>query len=204
MQPSNGHRHREAEANALEAAGVLVLLLLERLEDVLQGLWGDTLARVRDVDLQHAFFLDLACGELDGASDGKLRGICHQVVQELRDLVGVPHDNGQLPRVDVVHQDHVAPDEGPTALVDGHLRHPDHLVDDVHDVYRAAVDLLPAGLIQLVGLGHLHDVGDEVEQAGRAALDHVELPLLHRIRRSLGHGAAEAHDAMQRAAQFVA
>mmetsp|Transcript_114218 Transcript_114218/g.329957 ORF Transcript_114218/g.329957 Transcript_114218/m.329957 type:complete len:305 (+) Transcript_114218:988-1902(+) len=113
--------------------------------------------------------------------------------------------NRQLAIAHVVDHYHVACHERPAGLVDSHLGHADDLVDDVHHVH----DLLLNGLrllaldLDLLRLGHLHDVRDEVKQSDRATFDHVQLAFLQRVRGRLEHGPAEAHDAVQGTPQLV-
>mmetsp|Transcript_36772 Transcript_36772/g.105905 ORF Transcript_36772/g.105905 Transcript_36772/m.105905 type:complete len:530 (+) Transcript_36772:318-1907(+) len=199
----DAHGDGEPEPNALKAPRILVLLLLKGVEDPRERLGGNALPGVRNIDQQHAGRCVLPGAQADGPAWGELRGVRDEVVQELRDLIGVAKHDWELSRAHAILHAGGAAEEGAAALVDGHLRHADHLVHDIHHVNRLLLDGLGAGGLKLLGLGHLHDVRDEVQEASGATTDHAQVPLLRR-RRLIRHRAAQADDAVQRAAELVA
>jgi len=82
----------EAEAGAAERAGVGGVALAEAVEDVLELVFGDAAALIADFN-DGFVFVEIAGGEVDlAAGGGELDGVGDEVVEGLKDAVGVCPD----------------------------------------------------------------------------------------------------------------
>mmetsp|Transcript_173358 Transcript_173358/g.550341 ORF Transcript_173358/g.550341 Transcript_173358/m.550341 type:complete len:495 (-) Transcript_173358:630-2114(-) len=197
-------RDREAQADALVTTDRRVVLLLEGLEDALQGAPGDALARVSNTDLDPLLLGVCDTCQSNPPLRGKLAGIRHEVEEDLGALVGVRLDDGQ--GVYLVHQLHACLDKGATSLVGRALHQQCDFFQDpgqVHPIMRQTFGRCRGAIVGASHGCHLHDIHHEVQEPVRTSPDHVQESQCSLLLLCVAQLVHQADDAVQRAPQLV-
>mmetsp|Transcript_72190 Transcript_72190/g.234491 ORF Transcript_72190/g.234491 Transcript_72190/m.234491 type:complete len:232 (+) Transcript_72190:922-1617(+) len=197
-------RDREAQTDALVATDRRVVLLLEGLEDALQGAPVDTLARVSDTDLDPLLLGVCDTCQSNPPLRGKLASVRHEVEEDLGALVGVRLDDGQ--GVYLVHQLHACLDKGATSLVGRALHQQCDFFQDpgqVHPIMRQTFGRCRGAIVGASHGCHLHDIHHEVQEPVRTSPDHVQESQCSLLLLCVAQLVHQADDAVQRAPELV-
>mmetsp|Transcript_72191 Transcript_72191/g.234495 ORF Transcript_72191/g.234495 Transcript_72191/m.234495 type:complete len:443 (+) Transcript_72191:922-2250(+) len=197
-------RDREAQTDALVATDRRVVLLLEGLEDALQGAPVDTLARVSDTDLDPLLLGVYDTCQSDPTLLCELASIRHEVEKDLGALVGVRLDDGQ--GVYLVHQLHARLYKGATSLVGRTLYQQYDFVQEygqVHWITRQSLGRCGGAIVGASHGCHLHDIHHEVQESVRTSLDQLEGSQWSLLLLCVAQLVQQSDDAVQRAPKLV-